>query len=67
MRQQNRTSTSDGEDYEASSLRCLIANIQLRHLKKNDYRPVSIINDKKIKLARKILHSVKKKKKNRES
>ena len=34
----------DGEDYEPSSLRCLVSSIE-RHLKKNNYTK-SIINDK---------------------
>ena len=45
----------DREDYEPSSLRCLVSSLE-RHLKKTDYL-VSIINDKKFELARKSLQS----------
>ena len=45
----------DGEDYEPSSLRCLVSSLE-RHLKKN-YYPVSIINDKQFELTRKSLQS----------
>ena len=41
----------DGEDYEPSSLRCLVSSIE-RHLKKNNYTK-SIINDKEFELFRK--------------
>ena len=36
----------DGEDYEPSSLRCLVSSIE-RHLKKNNYTKC-IINDKEL-------------------
>ena len=42
----------DGEDYEPSSLRCLVSSIA-RHLKKNHYTK-SIINDKEFELFRKL-------------
>ena len=41
----------DGEDYEPSSLRCLVSSIE-RHLKKNNYTN-SIIDDKEFELFRK--------------
>ena len=45
----------DGEDYEPSSLRSLIASFE-RHLKKTNY-PASIITDKEFELTRKSLQS----------
>lgn len=45
----------DGEDYEPSSLRCLVSSIE-RHLKKNNYTK-SIINDKEFELFRKCLQA----------
>ena len=45
----------DGEDYEPSSLRCLVSSIE-RHLKKNNYTK-SIINDKEFELFRKCLRA----------
>ena len=47
----------DGEDYEPSSLRCLVSSIE-RHLKKNKY--TKIINDKEFELLRKCLQAKKK-------
>jgi len=47
--------SKDGEDYDPSSLRCLVSSIE-RHLKRNNY-PVSIINDKQFELTRKCLQS----------
>ena len=45
----------DGEDYEPSSLRCLVSSIE-RHLKKNNSTK-SIINDKEFELFRKCLQA----------
>ena len=44
----------DGEDYEPSSLRCVVLSIE-RHLKKNKY--TKIINDKECELFRKCLQA----------
>ena len=46
----------DGEDYEPSSLRCLVSSIE-RHLKKKNYYTKSIINDKEFELFRKCLQA----------
>ena len=60
--------TKEGQDYEPSSLRGMVASFE-RHLKRKSY-PVSIINDLTFERLRKTLHSkqkqLKKKEKGRE-